>query len=144
MGAVFLPMHIPVLMAGLLLGPAVGGAVGVMTPLVSCLLTGMPPLFPTLPVMVVELAAYGTVCGWLRPKAGQWLSLFAALVLGRLAAGGMIWLMAQWVQLPWPPQVYMALSLGKGVPGIALQIVLIPWLVKRLEGWTHHGARIQG
>ena len=144
LGTVFLPMHIPVLLAGLFLGPLLGGGVGALTPICSSLLTGMPPVMPSLPVMTVELATYGLVCGWLRPKAGLWLSLFTALILGRLAAGGMIWLLAQWVQLPWAPWTYMSLSLIKGLPGISLQVVFIPLLVKRLEGWNHHEAHIQG
>ena len=61
-GGMFLPMHIPVLMAGLLLGPAYGTAVGVVTPLLSFLISGMPPL-AKLPFMVIELAAYGFASG---------------------------------------------------------------------------------
>ncbi len=49
-------------MAGLLLGPAYGAAVGVLSPLLSALLTGMPPL-TRLPFMVLELLVYGLVSG---------------------------------------------------------------------------------
>jgi len=63
MGSVFLPMHIPVLMAGLLMGPVIGAGVGALTPVCSSLLTGMPPLMPTLPIMIPELIAYGAVAG---------------------------------------------------------------------------------
>ena len=51
-----------------------------------------------------------------------------------LVAGCMIWLMAHWVQLQWTPWGYMALSLAKGLPGIAVQLVFIPLILKRLEG----------
>lgn len=64
-GSIFLPMHIPVLMAGLFLGPVSGLTVGVMTPMLSSLLTGMPPLMPVLPLMPLELAVYGALSGYL-------------------------------------------------------------------------------
>ncbi len=62
-GATFLPMHIPVLIAGLLLGPAYGLIVGVVTPFLSFLITGMP-VVARLPFMVVELTVYGLVAGF--------------------------------------------------------------------------------
>jgi niacin transporter len=61
-GATFLPMHIPVLIAGLLLGPAYGLIIGVVTPFLSFLITGMP-VVARLPFMVVELTVYGLVAG---------------------------------------------------------------------------------
>ena len=86
-GGLFLPMHIPVLMAGLLLGPAYGAAVGVVTPLLSFLISGMPPL-AKLPFMVIELAAYGFASGLFRkillPKTS--LKRLPALLLSLLAA----------------------------------------------------------
>ena len=45
-GPVFLPMHIPVLLAGFTIGPTIGCLVGAVTPILSSLLTGMPPLMP--------------------------------------------------------------------------------------------------
>ncbi len=44
-GTIFLPMHIPVLIAGFLLGPTCGALVGIITPI----LTGMPPIIPMMP-----------------------------------------------------------------------------------------------
>ena len=41
-GMTFLPMHIPVLMAGLIIGPVCGLVTGVVSPVLSCLFTGMP------------------------------------------------------------------------------------------------------
>ena len=64
-GRTFLPMHIPVFMGGLLLGWLPGFIIGALTPLLSCLLTGMPPLIPSLPMMIVELALFGLVAGYL-------------------------------------------------------------------------------
>ncbi len=55
-GNIILPMHIPVLVAGLILKPRYALIVGAMTPIISSILTGMPPLFPILPIMVFELS----------------------------------------------------------------------------------------
>jgi niacin transporter len=73
-GRIFLPMHLPTFVAGLVLGPVAGLVVGAGSPIVSGLLTGRPTVFYMVP-MVFELATYGLVAGLLRPR-------FAAL-LGR-------------------------------------------------------------
>ena len=136
-GSIFLPMHIPVLLAGLLCGPMTGALVGILTPVCSSLLTGMPPLFPALPVMIPELAVYGGVAGWLRPGRGLPTALIGAMLAGRITAGMTVWLLAQFVALPWTPLVYLGATVVKGIPGLIIQLLFIPLLVKRLEGWMH-------
>lgn len=137
MGSVFLPMHIPVLMAGLLLGPTLGACVGVLTPICSTLLTGMPPMMPMLLIMLPELVAYGWVAGYLRRHGNVIVALVGAMVAGRLVAGAMVWVLANWVEIKWTPWVYLTVSAGKGIPGLIIQLLFIPVLVKRLEGWIH-------
>lgn len=136
-GSVFLPMHIPVLLAGLLLGPAIGAIVGVLTPICSSLLTGMPPLFPALPIMVPELAVYGLTAGLLRPGNGVITAMVVAMLAGRVAAGIMVLLLSQLVALPWTPWTYLIATVLKGAPGIIIQILFIPVVIKRLEGWIN-------
>lgn len=74
LGVAFLPMHLPIIFVGLIAGPAVGAIAGAAAPLVSFLLSGMPML-AMLPLMMVELCAYGTVAGLLRgiklPSLGE-------------------------------------------------------------------------
>ena len=50
-GSIFLPMHIPVLFAGFILGPLYGALIGVLLPIISAILTGMPPA-ARLPFMI--------------------------------------------------------------------------------------------
>ena len=64
-GSVFLPMHIPVLLCGLLCGWQYGAVCGGIVPLLSSVVTGMPPIFPTAPAMMLELCAYGCLTGLL-------------------------------------------------------------------------------
>ncbi|CDZ75732.1 putative membrane protein [Peptoniphilus sp. ING2-D1G] len=58
-GPTFLPMHLPVLLAGMILPPSTALLVGVLTPVLSSLFTGMPLIYPILPIMVAELGVYG-------------------------------------------------------------------------------------
>lgn len=66
-GRVFLPMHLPTFVAGLVLGPVAGLVVGVGSPLLSALLTGRPSVFYMVP-MIFELGTYGLIAGLLRPR----------------------------------------------------------------------------
>ncbi len=133
-GSLFLPMHIPVLLAGLLLGPYSGLCVGLLSPLISSLSTGMPPI-PVLPVMAVELAVYGTVGGWLyrTKKQGIWLSLLAAMTAGRLAAAISAFALVQLFALKINPLAFVTGAVLAGLPGITVQLMLVPLLVRRLE-----------
>ncbi len=135
LGPVFLPMHIPVLIAGLFLGGYAGLAVGALTPLLSSLLTGMPPLLPTLPVMAGELAVYGAVGGYLY-KVWRWnmyVSLATAMVAGRLAAAMMVYVIGNLLSINISPVAYVTGALVTGLPGIIIQLAVVPLLVKRLQ-----------
>ncbi|HHU82346.1 MAG TPA: ECF transporter S component, partial [Firmicutes bacterium] len=59
-GSLLSPMHIPVLLSGLICGWSFGLLCGLAGPLLSTLITGMPPV-AYLPPMLVELAVYGLV-----------------------------------------------------------------------------------
>lgn len=84
-GAAFLPMHIPVILAGLLFGPAVGIAAGIASPLVSSLISGMPAA-AVLPFVVIELAIYGLVSGFMsKAKINSFAKLLIVQLAGRAA-----------------------------------------------------------
>ena len=70
-GPIFLPMHIPVLIAGFFLPPFYAAFVGLLTPVLSSLLTGMPVLYPILPIMMGELMVYGLIVSWLGKKTNE-------------------------------------------------------------------------
>ncbi|WP_425059972.1 hypothetical protein SCACP_06060 [Sporomusa carbonis] len=134
-GSVFLPMHIPVLMAGLLLGSQGGLAAGALTPVLSSLLTGMPPLLPVLPIMVVELGVYGLSAGYLYQKRNVPLvwSLVGAMLTGRLAAGLAVAAIGGLLQIKIQPLAYLLGVFSTGLPGMAIQLIFIPLLVKKLQ-----------
>lgn len=136
-GSVLLPMHIPVLLCGLLCGWPFGLLCGLGGPLLSSLLTGMPPM-AYLPSMLIELAAYGLVAGLamqlVRTKklfADLYISLVAALLAGRIVA-------ALGKALIFSPGAF---SLGAfmtsyfvtALPGLLLQLAILPAIVFALE-----------
>lgn len=133
-GKVFLPMHFPVILGGLLFGPLCGLLVGLFSPVFGFLLTGMPP-FPLVLAMVPELMTYGMVSGWLhgRLKVTVWIALPAAIVSGRVVLGLAWWAMFHILDLPVPPVVFVMGGLVTGLPGIVGQLVLIPLLVRGIK-----------
>ena len=131
-GTVFLPMHIPVLLCGLICGWPYGGVCGLIGPLISSLVTGMPPA-AMLPSMMVECCVYGFVTGMLmryvRTKhavTDLYISLVSAMVLGRVVAGfAKAWIFTPGVS----PFAWVTTSLIAGVPGIVIQLILMPAVV---------------
>jgi riboflavin transporter FmnP len=133
-GTIFLPMHIPVLFAGIILGPGLGALVGLLCPVLSHLLTGMPPVspMPIMPLMVVELAVYGAVMGFLTHRIRSiWVSLVGAMVLGRVALGLAVAVIAPLYNVPLQPLTYVQGAIASGLPGIVIQLLLIPPVAQR-------------
>lgn len=142
-GPTFLPMHIFVLIAGLMFGWRSGLIVGLLTPLTSYLVSGMPVL-QILPQISIELSTYGLVAGILREKVGLrviW-SLLSAIVAGRLALllyVLVLYLTAGKIYSPLGPEVtpFIAVwsAIKQGWLGITIQLTLIPaviWLLGKL------------
>ena len=132
------PMHFPVLLAGFLCGPWWALAVGAVAPLLRFFLFHMPPLYPTGIAMCFELAAYGLASGLLYrslPKrpAGIYVSLIAAMLLGRVVWGAVRVILSGVSGEPFTWQMFMAGAFLNAVPGIIVQIVLIPLLVMALR-----------
>ena len=134
-GRTFLPMHLPVFMGGLLLGWLPGLIIGALTPVLSSLLTGMPPLIPSLPMMFVELALFGLVSGYLYhdQRKNIYFALITAMIVGRLGAAFVLMLFSDILGIKLHPLTYVAATFMTGLAGVIFQIVFIPILVKRLE-----------
>ncbi|NMA85532.1 MAG: ECF transporter S component [Epulopiscium sp.] len=131
-GPVFLPMHIPVLIAGFFLSWPFTLAVGVLTPILSSLLTGMPLFFPVLPYMVLELATYGTIVSFLYRdlKRNVYMALIISMVCGRVMAGAAVWVLATFFMAKLPsPILFIQAAILKGIPGILIQLIFIPAIV---------------
>ncbi len=134
LGGVFLPMHLPVIAAGMLCGPLVGIITGIFSPLLSGAITGMPPV-PRLWFMVAELGIYGWVAGMLyfKYKKNIYISLFAAMVSGRVVYGLLIAIVIPLFGITLPGSFSVTAAVAKGLPGIIIQILLLPAIVIVLE-----------
>ena len=137
-GTVLLPMHIPVLLCGLLCGPFYGGVVGLCLPLLSSVLTGMPVLYPMVPIMTAELGVYGAVSGLLyrktrlgRMRFGIYPALILAMLCGRAAYGLMFGILFFLTGSCKAPAVWTAVATG--IPGIVLQLLFLPAVVTALN-----------
>ena len=136
-GRMFLPMHIPVLLGGLVLGWKYGFTVGILTPILSHFFTRMPP-GPMLPAMLLELAVYGAVAGLLiqliRTKdtyANIHVSLIGAMLAGRIFMGlanALIFSVGEFSM-----QIWVGTAFVTALPGIVIQVVLIPGIVLALR-----------
>lgn len=137
-GNMLLPMHIPVLLCGLICGWQYGGAVGLIMPLLRNLLFGMPPM-PGAISMAFELATYGLVIGLLYSHS-KWkcvISLYRSMLIAMLA-GRAVWGLAQAVILGlrdsgFTVQMFMAGAFLNAIPGIILQLILIPVIMVALD-----------
>lgn len=126
-GNILLPMHIPVLLCGLLCGARYGLLCGIATPLLSSLLLGMPTAYPMLPIMLLQLAAMGFLSGLLYGQGKR--NLYGSLAVSMLAGWfcyGVVFsmlLLASGNALRAPSVITALLA---GIPGMAVQLLLIP------------------
>ncbi len=138
-GKMLLPMHIPVLLCGLICGWQWGLGVGFILPLLRSLLFGMPVMYPTALAMAFEMAAYGAVIGFLYARSkwqcvkALYKCLIPAMVAGRLVWGCVMFLLMGLGGSAFSFQAFLAGSMLNAVPGIVLQLVLIPAVMVLLD-----------
>ncbi len=138
-GNMLLPMHIPVFLCGLICGWRYGGAVGLILPIMRHMLFGMPVLFPTGIAMSAELLTYGVAAGLIYSMS-RWQcvrSLYCAVIAAMLS-GRFVWGVVSAILLglsgkgfTW--QMFMAGAFINAVPGIVLQLILIPAIMVALN-----------
>ncbi len=136
-GSMLCPMHIPALLCGFLCGWPWGLAVGFISPLLRSMIFGMPPVWVSI-AMAFEMATYGAVSGWLYRKLEKsngriYLSLISAMVAGRLVWGLVKFLLAGLQGTEFSLALFLSGAITTAIPGIILQLVLIPVLVVVME-----------
>lgn len=138
-GNMLLPMHIPVMLCGLICGWQYGLIVGALAPIMRSFLFSMPPMYPTAIGMAFELAAYGVLIGLLFSKS-KWhciKSLYISLIISMLG-GRVVWGVAQSILLGlgdsgFTLSMFISGAFLKAIPGIILQLVLIPAVMLLLK-----------
>ena len=136
-GNMLLPMHIPVIVCGLICGWQYGGIVGFILPLLRYTLFGTPPM-PNGIAMAFELAAYGAIAGFVYQHS-KWqciVSLYRSLIIA-MVGGRLVWGIVRVAMLglignafSW--QMFMAGAFLNAVPGIVLQLAIIPAIMVAL------------
>ena len=135
-GSIFLPMHIPVLFCGLVCGPLYGAACGLICCGLSHVIFGMPPAM-VLPGMLCELFVYGLVAGLMSKLLKNknigviYVELIVAMLAGRLVSGilnALIFRAGNYSMPMWITGLFVT-----ALPGIAIQLALIPVLVSRFK-----------
>lgn len=139
LGARLLPLHLPVLLCGFLCPWPYSLAVGLILPLFRSLLFSMPPMFPTAAAMSLELAIYGLVTSLLYHRLPKrpfyvYVSLMGGMLCGRIAWGAASYLLLGLSGSQFNLALFWAGAFANAVPGILLQLILIPILVFTLKG----------
>ena len=134
-GRIFLPMHLPILLSGFFLSPPMAFLIGFLAPFLNSFATGMPVLFPMAVIMSVELGIYGLATSIISGGKRRMpiASLIAAMVAGRLAAGLVVYVLALFFGVQINPVIYLQAAVLTGIPGIAIQLIIIPLLLKYLK-----------
>jgi hypothetical protein len=137
-GSMLSPMHIPVLLCGLVCGWGYAGALGLALPMLSAAIFGMPPVLPIGLAMSLELATYGVVIALVYARLqknllGVLVSLLAAMVAGRLVYG-----LASLIIVSLMGNQYTFAAFWNGTvlnawPAIVSQLVLIPAIMLVLQ-----------
>ena len=135
-GSMLCPMHIPVLLCGYFCGWKWGICVGFLAPLFRSMTLGMPPIM-TAVCMAFELATYGGLSGFLYgilpgKKTAIYGSLIPAMIGGRLVWGVAMLAVMGISGGSFGLAAFFAGAVGNALPGIALQIVLIPLILMAL------------
>ena len=135
-GKVFLPMHLPIVVAAFIVRPTMAASLGLIVPLLSAVLTGMPPIAPPLaPLMAVELSVKATAASVLYRKLRFpiWVALpvaiavdWAVLILAAMVA-------ASFFAITLPPTQYLWAVIGLSLPGTILQLAAVPLAVAGIE-----------
>ena len=138
-GKMLCPMHFPVLLCGFVCGPLWGLIVGFIAPLLRSVTLGAPVFYPMALCMAFELAAYGAFAALAfkilpRKKISVYIALIAAMIFGRLVWGAVMYICMGATGTAFGVNAFLAGAVLNSLPGIALQIIIIPPLAMLLCG----------
>ena len=139
LGSILSPMHIAVLLCGILCGGGYGLICGIIGPVVSHLLSGMPPVL-MLVRMIPELAVYGLVGGLAmkyirtgRAATDVYVSLVAAMIAGRIVGGIATAIFYTVTSGVYSIALWATSYFVESVPGIVAHLILVPVLYFTLQ-----------
>lgn len=139
-GTYFSPMHIPVLLCGLVCGPGYGLFCGLAGSLI-CSTTGMPNV-TQLPYFLPELMTYGLICGLMmktvhtkRTLTDVYVSMIVSMIAGRIIGGIAQALTVQLLGTGavFNVSIWATSYFVSAIPGIITHLVIVPILYMTLE-----------
>lgn len=133
-GSIFLPMHLPVLLCGLTVGAPYGFVCGIVTVCLSMAINGMPPVFPIGVCMIAELAAYGLTSGlFYKMFKKVYPALVLSMLAGRIVNGVAMAMAMGMAGRAYTMQAFVAGAFVTALPGIVIQLIVIPPIVVALN-----------
>lgn len=133
-----LPMHWPVILAGLVYGWRSGTVIGAASPIASYLISGMPRP-AVLPSMTFELAAYGAIAGFMVQalQRGRVEAALASVIGGRLV---FLAVMVTTGTITTALPAYLQAAMLPGLPAALAQVVLLPLVAHAWVRWEARGS----
>lgn len=136
-GTMLCPMHIPVLLCAFFVSWPWAAAVGFVAPILRFMLFSMPPM-PFGIAMAFELATYGLTASVLnrilpKTKSSIYIALVGAMIAGRVVWGGARLIIAGVTSNPFTWQMFIGGALLEAIPGIVIQMILIPIIVMAVK-----------
>lgn len=133
-GSMLLPMHLPILIAGFMLPWQYATLIGFIVPLLRSALFSMPPMFPSAFAMAFELATYALVISIVYRLFNKHnlLNTYITLIVGMIA-GRVVWGIVMYLISKISFQIFLASAILNAIPGIILQLLLIPGLIVMLN-----------
>lgn len=142
-GNMLLPMHFPVFLCAFLCGWQYALFLGFLLPICRSMIFGMPHMFPVAIAMAFELAAYGLIAGLIYGRSKQkstaslYIALISAMILGRVVWGIAEVLLLGIGENAFTWQMFLSGALLEAIPGIILQLILIPCILVALRRSGH-------
>ena len=136
-GKMLCPMHLPILLCGYFCGPIASLIIGLIAPFLRFAIFGMPTIMPTAIIMSVELATYGISAALLfrylpKNKIMSYVSLILALLIGRITWAATHVIFFYTINEPFSWEIFLTAGFINAIPGIILQLILIPLIVNRI------------
>lgn len=134
-GRIFLPIHIPVILCGLICGPFLGSICAIAVVPLCFALTGLPILYPVGLIMILELIAYAVTVSIIFRVLKKfnlifslYVALISAMIIGRGVLGLSSYIIYGVVGDGYAFSAFISAAFVTAFPGIIIQLILIPWL----------------
>ncbi|MEJ5362328.1 MAG: hypothetical protein WBK20_06130 [Spirochaetota bacterium] len=134
LGSIFLPMFIPLSIGAYFLTPAYALLTGTIAPITSTILTGMPPLYPPVAIiMMIELALFCFAISLLNQKfhLNSYFIIVIAIIFDRIILYALYSIILPYFKISFA--IFSLYDVFKSFPGIILLIIITPTAVNGIN-----------